>query len=476
MRITFIRPNLFDGRSFDAMHPLCFAILKSMTPPDVETAFYDERLAPLPLNEPTDLAAMTVETYTARRAYQIADAYRRRGVAVVMGGYHPTFLPDEALRHADTVVVGDAEGIWPHVVADARKGQLRRIYRQDVFPPLAGSAPDRSIFRGKRYAPCTLVQYGRGCKYNCNFCSIRAFYGNSLRQRPVAELIDEIKRTGSKAIFLVDDNIFVDLPKAKELFEALIPLGISWSCQVSIDIAHDPDLVKLMARSGCINALIGFESLNQENLQQMRKAWNLKHQDYQTSIQVFQDAGIMIYGTFLFGYDQDTVDSFDEAVDFAIRNKFYLANFNPLTPTPGADLYRQLKSENRLIYERWWLDEDYRYGHATFHPRGMTADELTAGCLRARMRFNTFGSFFRRLWAPRTNLRSPFRFGVFVLSNIISKREILSKQGRQLGSSAPARAAGAATRQGEAPAEPRAREPRETPARDLELSKEGALR
>ena len=433
MKITYIRPNLFDSRSSDAMQPLCFAILKSMTPPDVETALYDERLEPLPLEEPTDLVAMTVETYTARRAYQIAESYRGRGVKVVMGGYHPTFLPDEALQYADAVVVGDAEGIWPHLVEDARTEQLQRLYRQTDFPPLAGSRPDRSIFKGKRYAACTLVQYGRGCKYNCNFCSIRAFYGAVLRQRPVGEVIDEIKRTRSRAIFLVDDNIFVDIPKAKELFEALVPLRIAWSCQVSIDIAHDPELVHLMARSGCINALIGFESLNPANLTQMRKAWNLKYHDYQTSIKVFQDAGIMIYGTFLFGYDHDTVDAFDEAVDFAIRNQFYLANFNPLTPTPGADLYRQLEEEGRLIHDRWWLDPTFRYGHATFHPRGMTADELTAGCLRSRQRFNTWRSLVYRAFAPRTNLGSPFRFGVYVLSNLISKREIMSKQGRPLG-------------------------------------------
>src|SRR5262249_3514617 len=212
---------------------------------------------------------------------------------------------------------------------------------------------------------------------------------------------------------------------------------ISWSCQVSIDVARDPALVGLMQRSGCISALVGFESLNKENLAQMRKAWNLKYCDYQTSIKVFQDAGIMIYGTFIFGYDHDTTSPFDQAVEFAIRNKFYLANFNPLTPTPGADLYRQLEEEKRLIYDRWWLDPNFRYGHATFHPRGMTAEELTAGCLRARLRFNTYGSVLRRAWAPRTNLRSPYRFGIYLISNLISKREILAKQGRQLGSSAP---------------------------------------
>lgn len=145
----------------------------------------------------------------------------------------------------------------------------------------------------------------------------------------------------------------------------------------------------------------------------------------------------MIYGTFVFGYDRDTVDSFDEAVDFAIRNKFYLANFNPLTPTPGADLYRQLEQEGRLIFDRWWLDPEFRYGTATFHPRGMSADELTEGCLRARLKFNTWRSLCRRAFAPATNMRTPYRLGMFLLSNLISKREILRKQGRRLGSAMP---------------------------------------
>ena len=434
MKITFIRPNLYDGRSSDAMHPLCFAILKRLTPPDVETVFYDERLEELPLAEPTDLVAMTVETYTARRSYQIASEYRRRGIRVVMGGYHPTFLPEESLKFADAVVVGDAEGVWPTVVEDARKGSLQQLYRQDDFPSLTGSDPDRSVFRGKRYAPVTLVQYGRGCKYNCNFCSIRAFYGKSLRQRPVAEVVAEIRQLKSRMVFLVDDNLFVDVPKAVELFEALVPLKICWSCQISIDIAQDPALVRLMQKSGCISALIGFESLNPANLVQMRKAWNLKYNDYQTSIKVFQDAGIMIYGTFVFGYDHDTPDAFDAAVEFAIRNKFYLANFNPLTPTPGADLYRELEEQNRLVFDRWWLDPEFRYGTATFHPQGMTADELTAGCLRARLKFNTLRSMCHRAMAPATNMRTPFRLGMYLLSNLISRREILRKQGHRLGS------------------------------------------
>lgn len=420
------------------MHPLAFAVLRSLTPPDVEVVLRDERVEPIPLDEPTDLVAMTVETYTARRAFQLAAAYRRRGVPVVMGGYHPTFLPDECTPFADAVVIGDAEGVWPTVVADARRGRLRGTYRQEEFPPIAGMRqPDRSLFLGKRYAPVTLVQYGRGCRFNCEFCSIHAFYGASLRQRTVREVCDDIEQGGRRLVFFVDDNLFVDVPRARELFAALEPLGIKWFCQSSIDIARDRALVRQMARSGCSSALFGFESLRAANLQQMRKGWNLKWQDFETSIEVIRDAGIMIYGTFVHGYDQDTVQSFDDTVEFAIRHKFYLANFNPLTPTPRASLYDRLARENRLIYERWWLDPRFRYGDATFHPRGMTADELTEGCWRARLAFNTASAICTRFLDPRGALRSPRSAFQFLLSNLISRHEIRNKQGAPLGGPEP---------------------------------------
>ena len=433
MKITFVRPNLYERRSGDAMEPLVFAILKSLTPPDVEVAFHDERLEPIPYDEATDLVAMTVETFTARRAYQIANEFRARGVPVVMGGYHPTFLPDEALQFADAVVIGDAEGVWPRVVEDARKDRLQQRYAQDGFAPLDGLMPDRSIFHGKRYAPVAMIQYGRGCRYSCEFCSIRAFYGSNLRQRPVREVVEEIERSNRRYIFLVDDNIFVDSPKAKELFTALIPLKIRWSCQVSIDVARDPELMRLLEKSGCTTAVVGFESLNPKNLHQMKKDWNLRWHDYPTAIRILQDAGIMIYGTFVFGYDDDTRDSFDATVEFAIENRFFLGNFNPLTPTPGSRLYERLKAEGRLLYDRWWLDPSYRYGSATFRPKGMTADELTEGCYRARSLFNAYSSIARRALAPTTNARNPYRLGLYLATNLVSHREIHAKQGQALG-------------------------------------------
>ena len=435
MRIAFIRPNLYDDRSSDAMEPLCFAILKSLTPADTDISFYDERLEPIPYDQSADLVALTVETYTARRAYQIAARFRRKGIPVVMGGYHPTFLPKEALEHADAVVKGDAEGVWGQVLHDVQNNSLRSVYESPEFLPLDGMMPDRSIFKGKKYAPMGLVQYSRGCKFNCSFCSIRAFYGNNLRQRPVENVVEDIRRSGHRHIFLVDDNLFVNAEKAKELFEALMPLKILWSCQVSIDIARDPELVKLMARSGCISALIGFESLDPKSLREIKKGWNVKWRSYDDAINVFQSAGIMLYGTFVFGCDSDTIESFDASVEFAIRNKFMLANFNPLTPMPGAPLFDRMKKEGRLLHERWWLDPKFNYGDATLRPKNMTPEQLTEACFSARAKFNTAPSILRRMMDLRTNMRSPYRAGIYLLANYISRREIYRKQNRTLGGS-----------------------------------------
>lgn len=433
MRVLFVRPNLIEGRSTDALEPLCFAILKALTPPDVEVALIDERLEPISYDEPADLVAMTVETYTARQSYQIAGEFRKRNVPVVMGGYHPTFLPNEALKYADSVAIGDAESTWPRIVADARNSKLQPLYREVAYPSLDGLTPDRSIFAGKKYGPVRMVQYGRGCRYACEFCSIRAFYGDSLRHRPVREVVAEIEQLAPKHVFLVDDNIFIDVPKAKELFRALIPLRIKWSTQVSIDIARDPELMRLLTRSGCTAATVGFESLNIHNLRQMRKAWNVSVQDYETSIRILQDAGIMIFGSFVMGYDHDTPETFAETVDFAIGHRFFLGHFNPLTPTPGAALYDRMKREGRLLFDRWWLDPRYRYGHATFRPKGMTPEELTSGCYRARTKFNTLASLAYRAADWRTHLRSAHRLGIYLGANLITRREIHSKQGASLG-------------------------------------------
>lgn len=415
------------------MAPLAFAILKARTPREIATTLIDERIETFkPL--PTDLAAMTVETFTARRAYQIAEAYRRAGVPVVMGGHHVSMLPDEALAHCDAVVVGDAEGQWERVVADARDGRLQRIYRMEGRRPAEDRLIfDRSVFEGKRYAPISLVQVGRGCRFACDFCSIHAFYGTHREQRDPADIVAEIAHLPRRQmIFFVDDNLYWRRDRFEALMRALIPLKRRWACQITIDVARDERLLDLMAEAGCALTLIGFESLDAGNLKQMRKNWNGVSGRYDDVISKLHQRGIMIYGTFVFGYDGDTPQSFERAAHFANAQAMAIANFNPLTPMPGTGLYDRLAASGELLRPSWWIDPDYRYGDPIFKPKGMSAAELGDGPMRAREMFYDWRAIASRAWRGGRHWRRPANIGLMLLANWISRREIMRKQSRAL--------------------------------------------
>jgi radical SAM superfamily enzyme YgiQ (UPF0313 family) len=444
MKITFIRPHLIQKRAADALEPLVFAILARLTPPDVELAFYDDRLESIPYDEPTNLAALTVETFTAKRAYQIAAQYRKRGVPVVMGGYHPTLLPDEAAQYADAIVIGDAEAIWPKIVADARAGKLQRIYQSTPNLAVDGVTPQRSIFKGKRYGALRIVQFGRGCRFACDFCSIYAFYGRSMPRRCMDDVLAELDELRGQYVFFADDNLFTDKEQAEALFKALKPFNIHWACQISLDIVQNPHLLDLMGESGCVGALIGFESLNQANLIQMKKKWHTQQGDYVDALVRIYECGVMVFGSFVFGYDHDTTDSFDRTLEFAMRSKLALAQFNPLIPIPSTPSYERLKKEQRLLFDPWWLDDRYRYGETIFKPKNMTPEELRDGIIRLRHKFNTYGAIAQRMFEPRSNARSPYHLFAYLAINLVTKKEIRNKQGEPLGDGSPLKLLGTA--------------------------------
>ena len=438
MQITFIKPSMTSGISRDAVEPLAFGILAGLTPPDVELKFYDERIEPVSFDEPTDLVAISCDTYSARRTYQIAARYRERGVPVVLGGCHPTLCPNEALQFAETVVIGDAEDTWPAVVSDARSGGLKRIYRSQN-PPLSGLRIDRSIFAGKNYGSIRLVQFGRGCGQRCDFCSIHALYETLVRCRPIDEVIAEIESLQSKTIVFTDDNLFANQRCAIDLLTHLKPLKIRWACQATLGVANDNDLLRLMAESGCISVAVGFESLSDDNLLLMRKTRRQSSADYAQCIARFHRHGIMVYGTFIFGYDYDTPNAFAPCLVFAISQRLFLANFNPLIPMPGTELYARLQEEKRLIHDAWWLDSAYRYGSAPFHPRGMTVEQLTGGVYWIRTEFSRGSSIARRAMNIRANARSLRNAAAYLACNLINRRENHRKQGLPLGASEPLR-------------------------------------
>ena len=440
MRLTLVHPCVGRRRGQPyirtwQMEPLAPATLAGLTPRDRDTTirFYDDRTEAIPFDEPTDLVALSVETYTAKRSYQIASEYRRRGVPVVMGGFHPTLVPDEAAQFAESIVIGEAEGVWPALIEDFRAGRLQRVYRQAHRPSLAGLRPDRSIFAGKRYLPVGLIEAGRGCHFRCEFCAVQSYFANTQTRRPVDDILDEIKRIKRPLIFFVDDNITSNMDQAKEFFRALIPLKVKWVSQASINAAHDEEFLQLIKASGCQGLLIGFESLNPDNLKRMRKSFNTMRGGYEQALANLKRHEIPLYVTFILGYDDDHGDTLQETVAFAERHRFYIVAFNHLTPFPGTPLYERLEREGRLLYDRWWLDPAYRYGMVPFAPKGMTAETVKQRCIEARQQFYSLRSILRRSANFSVNSRNLFMWSHFFSINLLFRGEVLQRKDFPLG-------------------------------------------
>ena len=415
------------------MEPLPPAVLAALLPADVERRFYDDRLEPVPFDEPTDLVAISVETYTAKRSYQIASEYRRRGVPVVMGGFHATLCPDEVGRYCEAIVIGEAESVLAELVDDARHDRLQPVYRPDRRPALTVT-PDRSIFAGKRYLPIRLVEFSRGCRFKCDFCAITSFFAASHRHRDIDRVVAEVQATRRRGqmFFFVDDNLTSNLAEAKALMRALIPLKIRWVSQTAINVAHDPEALDLMKRSGCQGVLVGFESLDRSGLKRMNKSFNLMKGGPEAAMANFRRHGLRIYGTFIFGYDHDTADTFAEAVHFAKSQAMFIAAFNHITPFPGTPLHERMAAEGRLTYDPWWLDERYRYNMIPFEPATMPAEELADRCLRARREFYAWSSIAARAKHP-IHRRDPWMLANFVAINAMHQSDVEGRNGLPLG-------------------------------------------
>ncbi|MFH2112914.1 MAG: radical SAM protein [Spirochaetota bacterium] len=439
MNILLIRPNigrLQDGPFIDEarMEPLELGVLGTLTPPEHELTMCDERVETLPLNQPFDLVAISVQIYTARRAYHIADDFRSRGIPVVLGGIHPTLVPDEAAAHADAVVIGDAEGAWAQVLADSSAGCLKKRYQAPLSAP---TPPRRELYRGRRYLPISLLQFGRGCTQGCAYCAVTASSAGRHIHREVKEVIQDVEAQDRRNLFFVDDNLVADHQAAKELFKALIPQKIRWVSQASLDMTNDRELMDLMAESGCLGHVIGFESLDPRNLESVGKKVNLPGlvDRYHRELAVLREYGLQTWAAFTLGYEYDTPDSIRNLLDFALGEKFTFAAFNILMPYPGTPFYQTLKDQGRLLYDgTWWLHPAYRFNHAAFVPRSMSPDELSEAGLACRRKFNSPASIFSRVFDYKTNLRSPLRLGLYLAYNPLFRRETFKKQDMLLGS------------------------------------------
>jgi radical SAM superfamily enzyme YgiQ (UPF0313 family) len=415
------------------MEPLSIATLASQIPDHIERAFYDDRIEEIPYDEPTDLVAISVETYTARRSYQIAQAFRKRGAKIVIGGYHPSLVPGEAEEFADAVVLGEAENVWPELLKDAEKGQLKKVYKSESRPALDKIRPDRSILKGKKYLPIGLVEAGRGCKFSCDFCSITSFYNHSYNYRPTKDVVAEMEACNQKMYFLVDDNVVADFNRAKELFKAIAPLKTTWFSQGTLNVAKDTELLGLMQKSGCGAMLIGFESLSPVVLRAMNKSFNIQMGSIKDLIARIHDHGIRIYATFVFGYDHDSPDLFQRTLDFAMEQKFFLAAFNHLQPFPGTPLYQRMKDDGRMLYDKWWLEPGVNFGSIIFQPKIMSPMQLYEKLMDMRRSYYSYMGILKRSTQLKANIKDPKGALTYFSINQLLRKEIGQKWGLPLG-------------------------------------------
>ncbi|MGB9662582.1 MAG: B12-binding domain-containing radical SAM protein [Moorellaceae bacterium] len=420
MKIALVAPAWHDPlweseKEKSIFPPLNLITLAALTPPEHEVTILDESLTNLDFEQKYDLVGISVMTALAPRAYEIADAFRSRGVPVVLGGMHPSTLPEEAKTHADAVVIGEAEGTWPRLLEDLKNGNLQPYYRQEAPPTLENMAvPRRDLLNRSRYLVPDTVQTTRGCPFSCSFCTVSRFFGHQFRFRPVEEVVREVQALEGEVIAFVDDNIVGHPGYAKRLFKALAPLKIKWFSQGSLNIARDEELLRLAAESGCIGLFIGFESLSPANLQAIGKAVN-RVEEYSAAIKKIHEHGIAIEGAFIFGFDEDDESIFERTVKFAQDNRLEAAQFGILTPFPGTPLREQLEREGRIINNDW---AEYTISKVVFQPKRMSPETLQKGFNWAWQEFYSLSSISRRLglvkkhapilWALNLNIRKRF--------------------------------------------------------------------
>ena len=406
------------------MEPLQLAIIAGLIKEPDEVVMYDDRLEPIPFDEKTDLVAITVDSFSARRAYEISSEYRQRGISVILGGMHVSLLPDESILNADAIVIGDVEPIWNQLLHDAKNGTLQKTYKSPFGPPQEGCFPNRDIFKGKKYLPISLMQFSRGCKFNCTFCSVSSFFKHSHQCRKIDDVVYEIEKSHLKTILFVDDNMVTNKPELKVFLKELIPMKVKWASQSSIDMVNDKELLRLMADSGCVGNLIGFESININTLKWFNKSPNIKDfNSYKEVLAIFRDFGFLTWASFMVGNDFDTLDTIDKTVEFAIKNKFTLAFFHILMPYPGTAVYEQFKREDRLLYDgHWWNHPDYRYNMATFKPKQITPEQLSEATIKANKEFYSVSSIAHRLFDSKTNMRNLVNFLVYARFNYVLRK------------------------------------------------------
>ena len=379
----------------------------ALFPESWEVHVADEAVEKIDLDRKADLVGISTLTLNASRAYELADHFRNKGIPVLMGGMHPSALPEESLQHADAVVVGEAEGIFDRVLSDLENGRMKGVYQNAELPDITKVPHPRfDLLHRKHRRFLHSIQATRGCPHDCDFCSVTPFFGHRYRLRPVEDVVRDLRtsleQASSRTVFFVDDNIGGNPPYAKEIFRALIPLRIKWGSFASVAFTKDRELMDLAVKSGCIELFIGFESISQENLDTSHKSW-VRADRMKEYIKIFHDHGIIVEGAFIFGHENDRKDIFRKTVDFVQTAGIQVPVFGILTPYPATRLRAKLTNEKRLLPEssNWRL---YDGSHVLFRPAYMSPEELEEGFLWAKKYCSAPRSVFRRMFrAPRTN-------------------------------------------------------------------------
>jgi radical SAM superfamily enzyme YgiQ (UPF0313 family) len=381
----------------------------AVTPSPHEVVVVEEENEPVDFSTRWDLVGITCMTATAPRAYQIADDLRRRGTKVVLGGVHPSILPEEAKAHCDAVVVGEAEPVWAQLIADAEAGHLQPFYRSgnewslDDYP-----LPARRAGKVDSVLGVVPVVTSRGCPYACEFCCVRNMFGRVVRHVCVERVVEDIRRSGSSRVMFLDDNIVGDQVYAGRLFEALKELRLQWVGQASISFVRNEQLLAQAVESGCRGLFVGLETVSEKKMERMSKSMRTL-EDTRVAIRRLQYAGVLLHASIVFGFDDDDVSIFDETLDFLQKVRIPSATFNVLTPYPGTVIYDQFKAENRLLTQDWSF-----YDHCTpvYIPRHMSVDQLYDGYQRVKKSFFSAASIAQRFPANR---RTPV---LFLLANV----------------------------------------------------------
>lgn len=375
--------------------PLSLLVLGALTPRHHRVSVVDENVRDIDLTDEPDLVGVTVKADTARRSWQIADTYRRRGVPVVLGGIHATACPEHNAPHADAVVIGEAEPLWGQILADAAQGRLQPIYANETPPDLAQSpAPRWDLIEEGNYLFTNTLTIGRGCPWHCSFCyssspNVPAGY----RAKPVPVILREIRSLGTRHVMFIDDNFIARPAFARRLLRAFRPLGLTWHTAVSADIGRHDEILDLLAETGCRSLFVGFETLNRTNLRDAHKRQN-HIEEYERTIRKIHARGMMVNASIVFGFDADGPEVFDRTTAWLIDQKVETMTAHILTPYPGTELHCRLSGEGRIRNHN--LDH-YNTSRAVFEPARMSATELEGGYLRAYRRFYSWPAILRRL-------------------------------------------------------------------------------